>query len=67
MAQWVRNRTAEAHVPTGGTGLIPAQHSGSKGPVLPQLWLGFNPWPIIPGEKKKKKKKKKFCQCGHKY
>ena len=49
MAQWLKNLTAAAQVPAEVQG--PAQCSGLKDPVWPQLQyrsqlqLGFSPWP----------------------
>ena len=57
MAQWVKNLTAGAWVPSL------AQCNGLKGLALLQLQLRFNPWPknfhmprVQPFKKKKKKK-----------
>ena len=49
MAQWVKNLTAAAQVAVELQVQSPAQHSGLKDLVIPQLqhrlqlWLGFNP------------------------
>ena len=42
--QWVKNPTAAAWVAAELRVQSPGQHSGLKDPVLPELWLGFNPW-----------------------
>ena len=51
VAQWVKNPSTEARVTAQVRVRSPAQHSGLKDPILPQLWhrsypwVGFNPWP----------------------
>lgn len=64
MAQWVKNVTAAAWVTAEARVLSLAQHSGSKDPVLRQLWLGFSPSSrnfhtsrVQPFKKKEKKEK----------
>ena len=42
MAQGVKNPTAVAPV---AVEVQVGSHSGLKDPALPQLCLGFNPWP----------------------
>lgn len=48
VAQWVKNPTAVARVSAAAQVLSPAWPNGLKDSVLPQLWLGFNPWPRLP-------------------
>ena len=58
----------------GGAGSIPSPVQWVKDPVLPQVWLGFDPWPrnsICPccGQKTKqnsllKSRGKKICKAG---
>ena len=45
MAQWVKNLPAVVWVTAEMLVHFPDQCSGLKAPVLPRLWLGFNPWP----------------------
>ena len=45
MAQWVKNPTAVAQVTAEAWVRSLAQCSELKDPVLPQLQLGFFPWP----------------------
>ena len=45
MAQWVQNSTAAAWVAAEVGVRSLAQRSGLKDVALPQLWLGFIPWP----------------------
>ena len=44
MVQWVKDLTAVAWV-AAVLGSIPSLVQWVKDPVLPQLWLGFSPWP----------------------
>ena len=48
VAQWVKNPTAVARVSAAAQVQSPAWPNGLKDSVLPQLWLGFNPWPRLP-------------------
>ena len=64
MAWWVKNPTGVVQVTEKEWVQSPAQCSGLKDPALPELWLGFDPWPenfhmlwVWPQLKKKKKKK----------
>ena len=45
MAQWVKDPTAADQGSAEVQVLSLAWHSQLKDPALPQLWLGFNPWP----------------------
>ena len=45
MTQWVKNLTAVAGFAVEVRAGSLAQGSGLKDLALPQLWLGFNPWP----------------------
>ena len=45
MVQWIKNLTAAAWVAVEAGIQPPAPCSGLEDPLLPQLWLGFNPWP----------------------
>ena len=49
MAQWVKNPAAVAQVTVEVQVQSPAQHSGLKDLMLPQLRLGFSPWPHSAG------------------
>jgi len=44
VAQCIKNLTAAAQVAIEAKVESMAQYSGLKDLVLPQLWLGFNPW-----------------------
>ena len=62
MAQYVKNLTAVAWVAAEVWVSPPTPRSGFKDLALPQLQLGFNPWPgnfIMPLVRPLKKKKKK--------
>ena len=66
MAQWVKNPTAAGQVTEEVWVQSPAHLSGLKDPLLPQLWLRFNPWPgnfhmhqEWPFKKEKKRKEKR--------
>ena len=45
MGQLVKNSTAAAWVAAEEWVPSPIRHSGLKDLALPQLWLGFSPWP----------------------
>ena len=71
VAQWVKNPNAAAQVAVELKVRLLAQHSGTKDPVLLQLWhrsqlhLRFSLWPrnvtYAAGAVIKLKKKKKLC------
>ena len=43
MVQWIKKPRAAAQVIVEAGVYYPAQHNELKDPVLPELWLGFNP------------------------
>ena len=66
MVPGVKNLTAAVQIAVEVQVRFPAELGGLKGPALPQVWLGFNPWPgifLMPRVPPKKKNKPRSSYC----